>query len=266
MKPASGAIEVASGFEYSRYPDFPAEASATIVVTRDGNERKLLGAGTKAIWRELPALIVSRKIGDSGGALTLNNVTDDSAFDLWVGALLIHPKKTAEVLDAIEAVVHVPANMRTDISRTTYDKEVHWAEAIASKLSWAVETYREQIDHGWEGRVKMAGPNKHQLRGQLHSTATHHYWTAVEKLKPLLMAHIESIGTSAEAVAQTQKLWKSAVRQAAYESYRLACGQETPRQLRSFALGWAKLASKLKDQNTDQNADTETPETEETEA
>lgn len=265
LEPATGAIGVASGFEYPRYPDFPAEASATIVVTQDGDDRKLLGAGAKAIWRELPALIVSRKIGDSGGALTLNNVAGDSAFDLWVGALLIHPKKTAEVLDTIEGVFHIPANMRTDISRTSYDKEVHWAEAIARKLSWAVETYREQIDRGWEGRVKMAGPNKHQLREQLHATATRHYWTAVETLRPLLMAHIESIGTSAEAVTQTQKLWKKAVRKAAYESYRLACGQQTPRQIRAFALGWAKLVSKPKDQSTDQNADTETPEIEETE-
>jgi CRISPR system Cascade subunit CasA len=261
----SGAIGLASGFEYPRFPEFPAEASATIVVNQDGDERKLLGAGAKAIWRELPALIVSRKIGESGGALTLKNVKEDADFDLWVGALLIHPKKTAEVLDTIEGVFYIHGNMRNDIGRATYDKEVLWSEEIARKLSWAVETYREQVDRGWEGRVKMAGANKNQLRGQLHATATRHYWTAVEKLRPLLMDHIGAIGTTAEAVEVTKKQWRKSVRTAAYLSYRLACGQETPRQIRAFALGWGKLVSKPKDQETGQNADSENLETDEME-
>lgn len=255
-------VMLGNGLDYLAFPKFSPETSATLIVNRK-QERQLLGAGAKAIWRELPALIVSRKQnGEPGGALALENLSDDKGFDISVGALLTNK---ASILDAVESVFHIPYNMQTDMGRKTYDEEVRWAEAIASKLSWAVETYREQIDRGWEGHVKMAGANKNQLRGQLHATATRHYWTAVETARPLLMSHMESIGTSAEAVAQTNKLWKSAVRKAAYQSYELACGQETPRQMRAFALGWAKLVSKPKEQNTNQDADVETPETEEAE-
>lgn len=256
----SGVVLLASGFEYPRFPEHPAEASATVVISRDGKERKLLGAGTKAIWRELSALIALRKQGDAGGALTLTNIPESAAFDLWVGALLIHPRKTAEVLDTVESTFHIPANMRADNGRASYDKEVRWAERMASRLAWAVETYREQIDSGWQARIKMAGANKNELRGHLHATATRHYWTAVEKLRPSLMDHVAAIGTTAEAVEQTRRVWRKAVHGAAREAYKLACGQETPRQMRAFALGWDKLFAKPKHET-----ESEEPEVEEIE-
>jgi CRISPR system Cascade subunit CasA len=250
-------LMLGNGLDYLAFPRFTPETSATLIVNRN-QERQLLGAGHKAIWRELPALIVSRKQnGEAGGALVLENLSDDKGFDIWVGALLTNK---ASILDTVESVFHIPANMRTDIGRKVYNDEVQWAEAIASKLSWAVETYREQIDRGWEGRVKMAGASKNQLRGQLHATATRHYWTAVEKLRPSLM---EYIAVNSE---ESKDTWKKSVRKAAYESYRLACGQETPRQIRAFALGWGKLVSAPKKQETDLNADSEITETEEAEA
>ena len=256
-------IMMGNGLTYKTYPEFSPETSATLIVNRN-QERQILGAGAKAIWRELPAIIVSRKQnGEAGGALVLENIPDEKGLDIWVGALLTNK---ASILDTVESVFHIPANMRTDRGRNVYNDEVRWTEAIGSKLSWAVETYREQIDRGWEGRVKMAGAKKNQLLGQLHATATRHYWTAVEKLKSLLMEHIETIGTNAEAVTKSNKLWKSVVRKAAYESYRLACGQETPRQMRAFALGWAKLVGKRNDQDIVHDADTENLENEETEA
>jgi CRISPR system Cascade subunit CasA len=102
------------------------------------------------------------------------------------------------------------------------------------------------------------------LKDKLHATATRHYWTAVEKLRPLLMAHVETIGTTAEAVEKTRKTrneWRKAVHGAAREAYRLACGQDTPRQMRAFALGWSKLFAKPKTES-EQPEETETEETE----
>lgn len=55
---------LASGLEYPRFPEYPREASATEVIRND--ERKLLGGGAKAIWRELSALVVSRGQGEAG--------------------------------------------------------------------------------------------------------------------------------------------------------------------------------------------------------
>ncbi len=252
---ACGDALISSGYEYPRFPEFHAEPSATVIVNQNDGERKLLGAGLKAIWRELPALIVSRQQNEVGGALTLSNVTDESAFDIWVGALLIHPRKTAEVLDSIEAVFHIPMGLRTDSGRGAYDDEIKWSEKVARRLSLSVETYREQFDGGWKSRVESTKPqDRWNLKDKLHSTATRHYWTAVEKLRPLLMVHIETFEMSqatleemhvvAEKRETTQTVWRKAVRHAAYDAYRLACGQETPRQIKAFALGWEKLVGR----------------------
>lgn len=230
------------GLSYPAFESFPEEVSATVVVSRDGTERKLLRADTKAVWRELSALTVSRKQDKVGGALVLGNVPGNVAFDLWVGALLTNK---ATILDAAESVFHIPPNMRTDNGRAAYAGEVQWAENIAGKLGWAVETYRKESDGGWEGRLEMTKPqDRWKLKEKLRAAAAHHYWTAVEKKRPLLMAHVEAIGTTAEAVEQTRDAWHKTVHGAARQAYSLACGQETPRQIRAFALGLGKLFAK----------------------
>ena len=150
--------------------------------------------------------------------------------------------------------------MRTDNGRAAYAGEVQWAENIAGKLGWAVETYRKESDGGWEGRLEMTKPqDRWKLKEKLRAAAAHYYWTAVEKKRPLLMAHVEAIGTSAEAVEQTRNTWHKTVHGAARQAYSLACGQETPRQIRAFALGLGKLFAKQ------QSHDAQEPETVETE-
>lgn len=245
------------GLAYPAFESFSAEVSATVVLNRDDTERKLLRADTKAIWRELSALTVSRKQDKVGGALVLGNVPENAAFDLWVGALLTNK---ATILDTAESVFHIPANMRTDNGRAAYAGEVQWAENIAGKLGWAVETYRKESDGGWEGRLEMTKPqDRWKLKEKLRAAAAHHYWTAVEKKRSLLLAHVESIGKTAEEVEQTRDAWHKAVHGAARQAYSLACGQETPRQIRAFALGLGKLFAKL------QSHDAQEPETAETE-
>lgn len=245
------------GLAYPAFESFSAEVSATVVLNRDGTERKLLRADTKAIWRELSALTVSRKQDKVGGALVLGNVPENAAFDLWVGALLTNK---ATILDTAESVFHIPANMRTDNGRAAYAGEVQWAENIAGKLGWAVETYRKESDGGWEGRLEMTKPqDRWKLKEKLRAAAAHHYWTAVEKKRLLLLAHVEAIGTTAETVEQTRNAWHKAMHGAARQAYALACGQETPRQIRAFALGLGKLFAKQ------QSHDAQEPETVEAE-
>jgi len=141
--------------------------------------------------------------------------------------------------------LHVPAGMQTDSGRSAYEKEVLFAEKLARRLGWAVETYREHVDGGWKGRLSAAGREKGNLRNKLHGKATHHYWTAVEKLRALLMAHVEVIGGEPDQVEASRSEWRKALHGAARESYRTACGQDTPRQMRAFALGWARLFAPL---------------------
>lgn len=245
---------------------FPAEPSATVIRNREKTKRLLLGASSgKAIWRELSALMIARRneIDSVGGPLTLRNLPDNEDFDLWVGALI---SNKATIIDTVESAFHIPANMRTDSGRAAYDAEIQWAENIAGKLGWAVETYRKESDGGWEGRIEMTKPqDRWKLKEKLRAAASHHYWTAVEKKRPLLMAHVEAKGmplqtqeqvkTAAKKSEETQAAWHKAVHGAARQAYALACGQETPRQIRAFALGLGKLFAKQ------QSHDAQEPET-----
>lgn len=276
LNPDGKEMLLANGLKYPVFDEdakerFPAEPSATVIRNREGTKRLLLGASPgKAIWRELSALMIARKNEkDSiGGPLTLRNVPDNETFDLWVGALLTEKGKAANVLDTVESVLKVQAGMRTDYGRAAYDAEIQWAENIAGKLGWAVETHRKELDGGWEGRLKAA-KDKRKLQGQLHATATRHYWTAVEKLRPLLMAYVEAKGmplqtqeqveTAAKKSDETQAAWRKAMHGAARQAYELACGKETPRQIRAFALGLGKLFAK---QPTHDAQEPETVETE----
>jgi CRISPR system Cascade subunit CasA len=59
------------------------------------------------------------------------------------------------------------------------------------------------------------------------------------------MAHIEAIGT--DGAMPTREAWRKMLFIAACDAYRIACGQETPRQMRAFARGWKKLTN-MKDE------------------
>ena len=245
-----------NGFDYPGFPDVAAEPSATVALKNNGNDRVLLRAGEKAIWRELSALLVHRRQNNIGGALTLRNVPENVDFDIWVGAFLT---SKASIEDTVESVLHVPAPMQSDYGRGTYDKEVKHAEFVANRLGWAVETWREHEDGGWKGRVETTKPqDRWKLKEKLRATATKHYWTSVEKLRPLLLGHIETLGTTAEAVEQSQARWHKAVWATAFDAYRLSCGQDTPRQIRAYALGLSRLTgeSDKGDQDAEQEPET----------
>ncbi|MBC8177533.1 MAG: type I-E CRISPR-associated protein Cse1/CasA [Deltaproteobacteria bacterium] len=218
---------------------FPPEPTATVVIIQKGGEEEraiLSYQPTKALWRELAAVVVKRKAEGPGGPLSLRAIQDGKGCDLIVAALA---RDKATIVDVVESVFHVPSRLHSNEGTVTYDAEVKTAEATASRLGWAVEIYRKEIDHGWEGRLKGAGPGKWTLKAKLHSIATSHYWTTVEKKLQLLMSHIEAIGT--DAAIPTREAWRKMLFSFACEAYRISCGQETPRQMRAFAKGWQKL-------------------------
>ena len=233
------------GFLYPKFQDeknpFYPDLFATIVLNTNGDRELLSARPSSSVWRELHSLTVRTKsASDSNrGPLCLLNIPDSSSCDIIVNAMMTNPKQAAELVDFVESVFHIPAPLRTTEGTATYESEVKIAESWARRLGWAVEGYRGEIDVGWEGRLKGAGPGKWTLKTKLHSLATTHYWTTVEKNLPILMTHIEAVGT--DAAIPTREAWRKMTFSSACEAYRLACGQETPRQMRAFAKGWQKL-------------------------
>jgi CRISPR system Cascade subunit CasA len=151
--------------------------------------------------------------------------------------------------------------MQSNYGRGAYDKEVKHAEFVANRLGWAVETWREHEDGGWKGRVETTKPqDRWKLKEKLRATATKHFWTSVEKLRSLLLVHIETLGTTAEAVGHSRARWRKAVWAAAFDAYRLSCGQDTPRQIRAFALGLSRLTGESDKGVQDAEQESETTE------
>jgi len=232
---------IGDGFRYPPFSaGFPQEPSATVTVKNE--KRALLSyRPSRAIWRELAAVVVKRSAEGIGGPLSLRAMQDGEGYDLVVAALA---RDKATIVDTIESVFHVPDRLRTPEGVATYEAEVKMAELIASRVGWAVEDYRKEIDDNWlkilNGEKKVKGA--WELKAKLHATATTHYWTAIEKNLSLLMSHIEAIGT--DDAIPTRKVWRKMLFATACDAYRIACGRETPRQMRAFAKGWQKLTSR----------------------
>ncbi len=251
LHPAGKRMLLGDGLLYPVFADgFPEEPTATVVIRQNGKKEKravLSYRPGKAVWRELAAIVVKRKAGGAGGPLSLSNIQDGENCDLIVGALA---RDQATIVDTIESVYHIPAQLRSPEGTAAYESEVKNAESRASRLGWAIEIYRHEVDKGWEGRLKAAGASKGKLKAKLHFIATTHYWTTVEKNLPLLMAHIEAIGS--EDAIPTRDAWRKMLFASAREAYRIACGQGTPRQMRAFAKGWQKLTGKREESKSNE--------------
>lgn len=243
LHPAGERMLLGDGLAYPSFAGgFPQEPTATVVIRKNEKkeERALLSyKPTKALWRELSAVVVKRKAEGTGGPLSLRAIQDGEGCDLHVAALA---RDKATIVDTTESVFFIPIRLCTDEGAATYESEVKIAETLASRLGWAVEDYRSEIDGGWEGRLKRAGLSKGKLKVRLHLIATTYYWTTVEKNLLLLMNHIEAIGR--DAAISTRETWRKMLFSSACDAYRIACGQETPRQMRAFAKGWQKLTTK----------------------
>lgn len=240
-------ILLGPGFEYPKFQDenntFNPDVFSTIVVGQDGNRALLSARPNRSVWRELHSLIVRQKDSNnkSRGALCLLNLNESVSCDIVANAMITNPQQAAELVYLIESVFHIPSNLFSKAGAASYEREVMWAEVLAQRLGWAVEGYRKEIDGGWEGRLKGAGPKSGELKVKLRSIATNNYWTTVEKNLPLLMAHIEAIGS--ENAMPTREIWRKMLFRAALDAYSTACG-ETPRQMRAFAKGWLILTNK----------------------
>jgi CRISPR system Cascade subunit CasA len=234
---------LANGLEYAPYPEWR-EPTSTIVTRQIKNQptRVILAASVeKAAWRELHALtVIAVDKNSNGGPATLQNVVDGTAFDLWVGGLAANK---AKLVDTTESVFHIPVQMldAERDSQRAYESGVRWAENSAFRLGRAVCTYHRELGDNLD-RAEFR-----DRRQQIQNNATAQFWTDIEQAISQLLdvaANPEQLGAKNE---WHKTDWGRAVWRAVRAAYEHACPQDTPRQMRAYALGLNTLYFKPKD-------------------
>ena len=230
LRPDGSGLVLANGLDYPTPPEFQPEPSATLVKKRDGSGNALLGAGSgKSLWRELPAMTVKRRMGETGGPLVLSEFERNEDIDLWIGALVTDK---ASILDAVESVYRLPPRMFGESGRALYESEVQRGEKVGMALIFACKTYRQMLE------IKPQGyPEK--------EAAVRRYWNEVEQHSCLLLDHLRADEESAEA-AEALDAWRNALWRAAHSALQACCSSETPRQMRAFALARRELNKERK--------------------
>ena len=221
LRPDGRSLVLANGLDYPTFPEWPHEPTASVVKKRDNSGHALVGAGQKAIWRELHGLVMRRKAGEPGGPISLTEIAETNsaqALDIWVGALITDK---ASILDTVEGVHHLPPGMLKDEGRLAYAAGVRFSEDEAGHLSEAARHYRKLLELKPQGSPEAI-------------FALRRYWTEVELNVPMLKAAASPL-TGVE-VAGHRAAWEKTVRRASSEALDAACPQQTPRQQRAHAL------------------------------
>jgi CRISPR system Cascade subunit CasA len=244
---------LANGLEYAPYPGWR-EPTSTLVVRQIKNQptRVILPASVeKAVWRELHALIVIAVDKNSnGGPAALENITNETAFDLWIGGLAANK---AKLVDTTESVFNIPAAMLGETSQRVYEEGVRHSERVEYRLRSAISTYRlametNEADLTRINRrlVSLKKPERDRMYN-LTAKATAQFWTDIEQAVPQLLdvaANPKKLGLSNE---WHKTEWGKTVWTAMRAAYEHACPHDTPRQMRAYVLGLNALYFKPKD-------------------
>jgi len=223
---------LANGLKYPPFPEWR-EPTATVVVReiKGKQERLVLRSSLdRASWRELHALTVkmAQDHSASSGPFSLQNISGDKPFDLWVGGLV---SDQAKVLDTTESVFHVPAAMLTEPSQRAYEGGVRFAQDVEFRLCRAISTYHRELGDN------LDRPEMRTRRQQIQQRATFQFWTAIERRVGDLLAVAENPSLLGLDSDWNKTDWGKAVSRASLDAFKSACPHETARQMRAYALG-----------------------------
>jgi len=197
----------------------------------------LAGSVDRAAWRVLHALTVVKAVRSQdpiGGPASLQHLSDEQAFDLWVGGLVANKAKP---VDTIESVLHVPAAMLFEPSQAAYEKGVRHAEHTAFRVMRAVSVYHKELGDN------LDRPEMKNRRQQIQHHAGAEFWTDVESAVPGLLEVAANPGSLGLNEEWHKTAWGRSVWRVALTAYERACRHETPRQIRAYALGLKALAA-----------------------
>lgn len=232
--PNSDRILNSNGLTYPQQRE--AASTEMLQAASKGAERTVVSASVeKGIWRELSAITVKRTEG--GGPLSLQNLSDDEAFDIWAGGLVAN--SNSKVVGVVESVFHIPAAMTREAGQRTYETGVKLAEGGLQRVLGAVSIYWREYSRTAGKKPKKEGP-KERLSSS-RQTAEEFFWTAVEQGVPDLLA-----ATEAGVESWPDTLWGKLVQRTARESLAAACPRGTPRQIRAFSKARQFLFSEVR--------------------
>lgn len=216
---------LANGLDYPVFPAFR-EATATIVVRKD-KTALLAGSTSRSLWRQLPAITVTRraKAVEQSGPLSLQLGSRNCASTIWVGALITEGNGKME--DVVEASYSLPAGMFSEFGRAAYEKGVDYAEKWEGALIQSVKAYASSL--------KVASPAYDHARQQ--------FWTRVEQHVSALFDLARNTDLAADL---SNCPWGTAVQRAAFDAYEQSCARQSPRQIEAYALGLRKFTFRSK--------------------
>lgn len=237
-------IILANGLTYPAYPQFRESTITVISIKKDKKDNSekeaniaLSASLEKGLWRQLPAISIKHKKNDNdlSGPIVLNNLKDDQSCKLWAGALVTDK---AKILDTLESIYDIPANMFEDTGRQVYEAGVHYAEIWAAKLSEAIKEFIQQLKREQSPREK----------------AHFFFWGNIEQYISLLLQLVENPKSIPLDEAGKQALgetsWGKKVKATAFKAYEYVCPQQTIREIEAYTLGMKKFYENKKEKKS----------------
>lgn len=212
-------IILGNGLDYPGYPEFR-EPAATLVQRKDAPG--ILSASLeRSLWRQLPAIAVRRRSTKDAlsGPAALAHLPDDTAAQLWLGALVTDK---AKIEDVVEGAYIIPAGMFKDLGRQAFEAGVAFADNWERSLVFSARIYAETL--------KLQPPPTDKAR--------QHFWTTIEQHVPALLALTDTPAPTTDFPATP---WGKAVRATAEDAYEFACPHQSPRQIEAYAKGRQQL-------------------------
>ena len=234
-------IILANGLTYPPYPQFRESTITVISIKKDNSEKEdniaLSASLEKGLWRQLSAISIKHKKNDNGlsGPIILNNLQDDQSCKLWAGALVTDK---AKILDTLESVYDLPANMFNEEGRQTYEEGIHYAEIWAAKLSKAIKEFIHQLKREQSPRSK----------------AHFFFWGNLEQHISLLLQLVEDPNSKpldeAKKLVWGETSWGKKVKATAFKAYEYVCPQQTIREIEAHTLGMKKFYENKKEKKS----------------
>lgn len=216
---------LANGLDYEGYPSFREATATTIlgkeIAKKESTIRLLTISPQKAVWRELHSILLwnRNKSLNLSGPLALSNLDGKLSIDLWTGALITDK---AKIIDSVESVFHIPAEMFNDVGRLIYEEGIQYANQGLAALEEAIKVYAMKLGENASNSIAKA-----RLM----------YWTAMENKVDLLIQLARNPFINTEDKNFHDSKWGKAVWERMQNTYDMVCLHSTSRQLEAYSRG-----------------------------